>query len=320
MSKKLKIWLITGASLILIGAIIFLGAMTMLKWDFSKLSTVKFETNKYELSENFKDISISTKTADIHFVPSEDSRISVVCYEETKVKHSVSVKENALVIETVDTRKWYDYININFVTPKITVNIPAEKYGKLLISNSTGNAEVPKDFTFEEIEISESTGDVNCYASALGEIKIKTSTGNIKLKDVSSGGLKLTVSTGNIIAENSICNGNVILNSTTGDTTLSNLECENIESNGSTGNLILNNVIVKNKISAKRSTGDINIEKCDASELFLKTSTGNVKGSLLSDKIFFTESSTGDINVPKSTTGGKCEVTTSTGNITFTII
>ena len=49
--------------------------------------------------------------------------------------------------------------------------------------------------------------------------------------------------------------------------------------------------------------------------IMVKTSTGNVKGTLLSDKIFVTDTSTGRVSVPKTTSGGKCEITTSTGDI-----
>ena len=52
MGKSVKIWLIIAASLVLIGCIAFGGVMAMLKWDFAKLSTAKYETNDYEINEN----------------------------------------------------------------------------------------------------------------------------------------------------------------------------------------------------------------------------------------------------------------------------
>ena len=61
---------------VLIGCIIFAGVMTMLRWDFSKLSTVKYETNSHEISETFHAISIKTDTADIIFALSDDGRSS----------------------------------------------------------------------------------------------------------------------------------------------------------------------------------------------------------------------------------------------------
>lgn len=57
----------------------------------------------------------------------------------------------------------------------------------------------------------------------------------------------------------------------------------------------------------------------DAAEIYVRTSTGSVKGTLLSEKVFITETSTGSVSVPKTVTGGKCEIRTSTGDIQIEI-
>ena len=59
----------------------------------------------------------------------------------------------------------------------------------------------------------------------------------------------------------------------------------------------------------------MHFERCDAQSIFVKASTGEVAGTLLSLKVFITKSSTGDVYVPDSITGGRCEITTSTGDI-----
>ena len=69
----------------------------------------------------------------------------------------------------------------------------------------------------------------------------------------------------------------------------------------------------------ERDTGDITFDKCDASDIYIKTSTGDVKGTLLTEKVFYTQTSTGNIDVPKTVNGGRCEITTSTGNIKINI-
>ena len=71
--------------------------------------------------------------------------------------------------------------------------------------------------------------------------------------------------------------------------------------------------------SIKNITGDIIFENSDAAQIFVKTDTGNVMGSLVSEKVFITETKTGDVKVPQTTTGGKCEITTNTGNIAIDI-
>jgi len=319
MSKTTKIWLIIAASLVLIGCIIFGGVMTMLKWDFMKLSTSKYETNDYEITEKIKNISIITDTADILFVPSENQKTSVVCHEQKNKKHSVTVQNGKLVIEIVDTRKWYEYIGINFGTPKITVYIPQGEYGALFVKSSTGNVEIPKEFKFENIDISESTGNVTNYASASENIIIKTSTGNIRVENVSANTLDLSVSTGGVAVSNVTCESVVKISVSTGKTNLTNIRCKNVVSTGNTGEISLNNVIAAEKFSIERSTGDVKFDGCDAAEISVKTDTGDVTGFLLSNKVFIVQTDTGNVDVPQTATGGKCEITTSTGDINISI-
>ncbi len=319
MSKATKIWLIIAASLVLAGGMLFVGVMTVLKWDFTKLSTSKYETNNYEITENYNSISIITNTSDIVFVPSKDTKTSVSCYEQKNIKHSVTVKDGTLVIKVEDTRKWYEYIGINFGSPKITVSIPSGEYASLSIKESTGNVEIPKDFKFDSIDISASTGDIKNFASASESIKIKTSTGHIHVENVSAGSLDLSVSTGNVTVSNVNCENDVKIEVSTGKASLSNITCKSLISSGDTGDISLKSVIASGKFSIERDTGDVKFERCDAAEITVETDTGDVTGSLLSEKIFYASSDTGKINVPKTTSGGRCEITTDTGDIKITL-
>jgi len=319
MRTRTKVWLIIAASLVLIGCIIFGGVMSMLEWDFTKLSTSKYESNDYEIREDYKHISIITNTADIVFVPSENATTSVSCYEQKSNIHSVSVKNGTLEIEIVDTRKWYQYIGINFGTPKITVHIPQGEYGKLSIKSSTGDVEIPEGFKFKSIDVSESTGNVTNYASTLEGVKIKTTTGNIHIEKTSAGAIDLSVSTGKITVSDVSCEGDVTVGVSTGKVMLSDTQCKSVISSGSTGDIILSNVIATEKFSIERSTGDVRFDGCDAADLFVKTDTGDVSGSLLTDKVFITKTDTGDVDVPQTITGGRCEITTDTGDVEIKI-
>lgn len=297
----------------------FAAVMSEYKWDFSKLSTGKYETNTYEISEEFSNLSMNTDTADIIFALSDDGKCRVECYEEEKAKHSVAVQENTLVIKMIDEKSWYDYIGINFGSPKITVYLPKAEYTSLFINGSTGDIEIPKNFKFEGVDISLSTGDVNFFASASKLIIIKTSTGNICVENTSAGTLDLSASTGRITVSNVICGGDANINVSTGRTNLNNIECKNLTSSGDTGNISLNNVIAAEKFSIKRNTGDVRFDGSDAAEILVETDTGDVTGTFLSEKTFFVETDTGSVDVPESITGGRCEITTNTGDIELDI-
>ncbi|MBE6622336.1 MAG: DUF4097 domain-containing protein [Ruminococcaceae bacterium] len=319
MSKKTKMWLAGAFSLTLIGCVILGGVMTVLGWDFSKLSTVSHETNDYTVREDFRHISVVTKTANVVLVATEDTKASVVCHEQKNLKHRVTVADGTLTVEVVDVRKWYEYIGISFGSPCITVYLPRGEYGALSVKSDTGDVDVPKDFRFERIDIAGSTGDVTNGASASEAVKIKTSTGHIRVENISAQTLEFSVSTGGITASGVACEEDMTLCVSTGRTVLTDVTCQNLTSSGSTGGISLKNVIVSQTLSVRRSTGDVTFDGCDGAEIDVETDTGDVTGCLLTDKVFLTQTDTGRVSVPETVTGGPCRITTDTGDIRITI-
>lgn len=319
MKKTVKIWLIAAASLVFVGIVLFAGVMTKLGWNFAKLSTVNYVTNTYEVDKDFGDISLDTDTADIIFAPSGDGKCRVECYEEENAKHTVSADGGVLSITAEERRAWYDYIGFYFGTPRITVYLPESEYGTLTASGSVGKVEIPKDFAFDGADISLSTGNVDFCASAAGQVKIKTTTGEIRAENISAGSLDLSVSTGTVTVSGVSCGGDIVVGVSTGKAYLSDVSCKNVISNGSTGNIYLDSVIADERLSVERSTGDVRFDGCDAAEVYVKTSTGDVTGSFLTDKVFITDTGTGSVDVPKTSDGGKCEISTATGNIKIKI-
>ncbi len=319
MKTRTKVWLIIAVSFILIGCLIFGGMMTVLNWDFTKLSSSKTETNDYVLTEKFENISISINTADIMFVESNDDNIRVECIEDANEKHTVKLEDNTLDISYKSTKKWYHYIGFDFTVPKITVYIPAGDYGVLTIDSNTGDVHIPDVFSFSSIDVSLSTGNVYNYSSSNGDVKIKTSTGHITIDKINADSLDLSVSTGCIKVSDVTATGDINIKVSTGDSYLTDITCKNLISKGNTGDLCLNNVIATEKYDIIRTTGDVTLDSCDADEINIKTDTGDVEGTLLSDKIYSVNTSTGNVNVPRATTGGICEITTSTGDITISV-
>ncbi|MBR5514959.1 MAG: DUF4097 family beta strand repeat protein [Clostridia bacterium] len=322
MKKKTKLWLIVATVLVLTGIVVFGGMMTMLKWDFGKLSTVKYETNTYEFTEEIKDISVLTNTADVSILPLEGTYTKIVCYEEEKYNHRVYVTDGVLEIKYENNKKWYEYIEnigINIGTPKLTVYIPEKEYSSLFVDLSTGDVDVSDKFCFDSVDITVSTGDVHFCASALENVKIKSSTGKICVENISASSLDLTTTTGKISALGVSCTGDISIAVSSGKVMLSDVTCMNLSSTGNTGNLNMEKVMASGNFNIERNTGDVHFTDCDANELCIKTNTGNVKGNLLTEKIFITETSTGNIKVPKSRKGGLCEISTSTGDIKIEI-
>ena len=274
--KKTTAWLLTAVLLIVAGGVIFSAAMTALGWDFMRLNTNSYETNTYTFEDAVENITIETDVADIRFVTAQDGRCEVVCYEREDETHTVKVENGTLLVETTDNSAWYHHIGFDFGAPEITLYLPQENYAA---------------------------------------VKIETSTGDIAVENLSAGTLALTVSTGRVTAKNIHCAGNMEVYVSTGETELTGVRCGSLTSEGSTGNIILTDVVAESVLSVQRSTGDVMFSGCDAAEITVQTDTGDVKGWLLSEKVFMTETDTGRVDVPKTAAGGICTVTTDTGDI-----
>lgn len=58
--------------------------------------------------------------------------------------------------------------------------------------------------------------------------------------------------------------------------------------------------------------------RCDGA-IFIRTDAGDVTEAMFSNKVFLVETSTGDVDVPRTTAGGWCEIETDTGNVRISI-
>lgn len=345
----MKKWFTIAGLLIVVGGLMFTMSACANDWRMDAKHEEKIKT----VTEDFNGIDINTNTADITFVPSEDGICKVVASDHKKINYSTNVENGILKIKLQDTRKWFNKI-FNMHSGSLTVYLPKSEYASLSINEDTGDITI-KGYTFSDVDIKLSTGDVNLKNMICGNFSLKMSTGDTCIDSITcenftsmgdtgditvnnltangnvsierttghvnintaniNGNLSTKTDTGSNNAKNVTCSGDFEHEVTTGKSELTNVNSSNFDTYGDTGKLTMNNVIATGKLSIERSTGDITFDKCDAAEIYVETSTGDVTGTLLSEKIFITKTSTGKINVPESLTGGKCKITTSTGDI-----
>ena len=317
MKKSIMISLIVAGALVLFGTGLFAGAMTAGGWDFSILNTYDVVHNTYDVDQPFTNISIESDTADIRFAESSDGKCRVATLDQNNHIYDVGVLDNTLYIHMYF--KGLFEFGIGSYDAFLTVYLPEDVYGTLTIKEDTGDVEIPKNFSFESIDIEVDTGDIVSYADTTGACRIATTTGDIKVENASVGALALRATSGKITVSDVVCAGNVSANVRTGDTSLTNLTCTDLTSTGTTGELNLTNVIASGKLDITRDTGDVTFDGSDAGSIKVHTSTGDVKGTLLTPKIIYAQTDTGRVELPKTTTGGVCDITTDTGDIVIDI-
>ncbi len=319
MKKSVKILIVTASVLVVSGILLCIGALAAVGFDIEKLSTVTYVTNTHEVSAGFGSISVDSNTSDITFALTDEKACKVVCFEQGKISHTVDVQDNTLVIRQKDERKWFDYINISFRSPKVTVYLPKTDYAALTVKSTTGNVNIPEAFTFDSASIRSYTGNVSFGASVKNDLRVSLSTGNTKIKNASASGVSLSSSTGNIELENVKAAEDLAVNTSTGNIRLAEVTCKNCRAEASTGNITLSDTVASGDLRLTCSTGNIRFSSCDAADITAKTSTGNITGSLRSEKIFYAESSTGSVDVPRGAKGGTCNAKSDTGNIRISV-
>ena len=318
MNTKKK-WIITALILLGAGVVICSIALVATGFDFGKLSTGKYVTNTHTIEDEFQNIQVKLDTEKIVLSPSEDGRCRVVCFEEEKDPCNVRVDGQTLIIDKQDKHSWR--LNFGFVleSPEVTIHLPEKTYQELSVDVDTGNVNIPGDFSFESITVASDTGDISCDASATGNIKLDTDTGHISVSGLEALSMELSSDTGSMDLSDISLSEDLRIKEQTGNVTMVNVSCRNFTSNGDTGRLAMTNVVVSGEFNLQRDTGDIKFDSCDAETIYVQTDTGDVTGSLLTEKVFITEADTGRVDVPKTITGGRCEITTDTGDIRIEI-
>lgn len=326
--------------LCLAGLVIWLVSFVAVDFDITKLNTVDHETNEYAIEGEFDKISIRTQTADVRFVLTEGEACKIVCHEEARVQHVVSVQDNMLIVTTKDTRMWYNHVGVSFEDAELTLYLPKAQYRAVEIKTDTGDVELPKEFRFEKatvetdtgmvewnapvsgkLDIKSDTGNVSAEADGFRILKIETSTGDVRVNAGTFTDLQAETTTGDIVVTSVAEAALLMLGTDTGEISLEDIACLDCAVKSDTGKIQLKNVIADDCINLVSDTGDISLENVDASQIIhIQTDTGDVTGTLLSDKTFLTRTDTGQIGVPKTTGDVECHITTNTGDINIEVI
>lgn len=320
MKKSIKTALVLAAILTACGLLLGTVGLMLGHFDLTALSTVKYRSEAWDIDGEFGNISMQVGIADVEFLPSEDEGCHLSYTAPEGLSYTWSVQNNTLTVTQTDARAFWQYIGLGFGQTKMTLYLPKTCYTSLFVKTGAGSVTVPDTFCFDRIQIAGGTGEVNCAASAKDTIDIQVGTGEINLKQLSASKIILVSGTGAMTLEKISCD-TLQATSGTGEVSLCRVSAkELIRVKGNTGDICLTDTLSLGNMELEGGTAEVVLVRCDSEQINIRTGTGSVSGSLLSEKVFVTETGTGHISVPSSTSGGPCRVTTGTGSIHFTIL
>ncbi len=170
--------------------------------------------------------------------------------------------------------------------------------------------------TSGKVTLGGKTVDGDCTATTA---ELKTTSGEIRVRTVTLDSLTAHTGSGGIHVESVAVIKTADLATTSGEIALLYTTCGTLTAETGSGDVELSDSTVATHLQAKTVSGGIRFARADAATLSLKTTSGSVRGSLLTPKIFYTDTTSGSVDVPKSTEGGLCEIQTTSGSIRVTV-
>lgn len=288
------------------GFLLSLGALAAAKFDLSRMSplaasqpppatgepipsagvTANPENNDSNgivtqtVAESFSSISVDGASCDVRLIPSQEDACQVEYPAHPETTCSVSVHNDTLQIVFEDDRSWTNLIGISFQRMEINLYLPQTQYEQLELETVSGKLTIPEAFSFTQSTVHTTSGEIQFTAATSEALSLESVSGNISVTDVTPQALKVHTTSGDIH---------------------------------------LSQVVTAGPCTIGSVSGDVELEDCDAQELTIDTTSGDVEARLRSDKTFSTQTVSGDVEVPSDGSGGSCNISTISGDITCTI-
>lgn len=298
MKKSKKILITVAVILIAVGMICGFCGIYSLGFNFNEIGTSDFVTHTYTVDDDFTNIVIEDASSNINFYKSNDDKCRVLCDEREKVTHTVVNENNTLTVRVKDERNWFERINIGFFVSnmRVSVYLPKNKYDSLNVTSMSGDIDVANEVTFDNAKVGSISGDVSVKADVKQELNISSTSGDVIINNISA-------------------TESINASSVSGEIDLSNVKGKEIFANTISGGIMLADTVASQKLKANSTSGEIDLKRCDAKNIVLDTVSGEISGTLLSNKQFITETTSGTVNVPQSISNEECRITTVSGDI-----
>ena len=344
MNRTKNICLIASAITVAVGICISIFVCIITNFNPYKNAEVKFDEKVHLIDEKFENIKIDDTMCNIFIIPSEDEECKVVCHDEEKRYHTVEVVNNTLTINSVDSRKWYEEFYFGFTFSwndfiSLSIYLPEKEYKELYIDTFSGDVDIASSFTFANSEVESTSGDIKCNAKFKGDVKFDSTSGDIDLSNVSANNISACTTSGDI-AISDISADNISADTTSGEVEISSVNAKDklyadstsgdvnvldskaydIFLESTSGDVDMRNTVSLGDLKIESTSGDIEFYRCDGKSIDLNSVSGDIEGSFLTEKLFITDTTSGEVNVPNCTSDEQCRITTTSGDIEVTIL
>lgn len=228
-------------------------------------------------------LTVDSQVEDITIAKTDGENFTLTYYEGKRLEHTVdNSTEGKLTLYTKRQMQFFNLWMINRYAAyrAITVGIPQNYTGALILKTDTGRIKADGLKNLSGVETDVKTGDT-------------------KLSGITAHTLKVNSATGNVTIENCEFSSGVTVNSSTGNVSVNGAKAEEVTVKLTTGKVSVNADC--KTLSLTATTGDINFSTVTACDVFVKATTGSISGTI--------RGAEEDYDIRCDTTTGDCNLT-----------
>lgn len=189
-----------GLMLLVIGAVLSVGALAMNGFSFDGLEGVSYKEVTYAPEGEFDRVDVSAVDAEIHIQPAQDGVCRIVCDETERWHYAVEAQDGVLTVHS--DANWGTGIRFNVKSPQLIIELPEKEYAELKLHSVSGDVDV-MGLRIDALAIDTTSGEIDLEKLALGSLDVETVSGDVDLTDsVVSGDVTIRTTSGEIGFEN----------------------------------------------------------------------------------------------------------------------
>ena len=319
MKRFLKVLLVIGTVLVLLGGAIFSVGFAASGWDLSVLSNTVLEDRTFLESEGdwINNLTFDVSDFDVTLIFCEDAESLRVDYHQPLDKYGnekskITLTADGGSLTFLEKTIWYrNLFSIGLQQQKITVTLPANRNYELIVKTGNGDITLQGKATCGSVQLKSGNGNIDTLAAELrwaDSLRLSTGNGDIRLgkfdtnvlhAQSGNGRIELSNGTARTSAECHSGNGKILVSGT--------LTGKVVKLESGNGRILVGGRIVASQISIKSGNGKIGIEGLlDAADVVLHSGNGDITAKLMGQRAEYRiaiDQGNGSCNVSEQTDG-----------------
>lgn len=225
----------------------------------------------YEEENEVTSLKLDIKSSNLIIQKGDVDKITVkyfVDYEDEEINCNYS--DNVLTI-TENIRDWNFTKEVIYFDLQWVINVFDNSW-----SNYTTTVTIPNDLVLENLDISNSSGNLNIYDAEAENITLKISSGYVNVKNMITKNLSGHITSGGLDIKNSVIDNKLDLRMSSGDIEIEDTDIKDINLRISSGDTEFENV-KSEKVDIYSASGKIEFNRSDIVETIIESKSGRVE-------------------------------------------